>query len=160
MNDVQYSQEIKLYGYTFRFLQLIAPERDKQGRIWRFHPQKEYRNRRGLLLSKYGRGDFCRFSIQPHDEAGVYLLVSRGDIIYIGETLNLTKRFNAGYGCIQPRGCFTPGGQVTNCKINKAILRLSVRGKSVALYFLKTQRHKQVERKLLERIRPKLNGRA
>lgn len=149
-------KDIILLGHVFKFLQLIRPECDEQGRIWRFHPQKDYRNRKGLPLSKYGRGAFCRFSIEPHDQPGVYILVVSGEVIYIGETRNLSQRFNMGYGCISPRGCFS-GGQSTNCKINKAILRLSVMGKDIALYFLRTSRHKQIERELLAVMKPRLN---
>jgi hypothetical protein len=84
--------------------------------------------------------------------AGVYLLVCNGELLYIGETINLKRRFNdrryGSYGFISPAACYV-GGQSTNCKINHLVLQLFEAGHPVLFYFLQTLEHKRIEKELL-----------
>jgi len=102
-------------------------------------------------LLEDGDGAFCKFTIEAGNWSGVYLWVVNNEIIYIGETENLHKRYNAGFGQISPRNCFQ-GGQSTNCKMNKVVLDKSEKGQFIDLYFLETQNYKQVELELLRII--------
>ena len=106
-------------GYEFQFVQTLIPECE-QGVPRVYYPHRDYINRRGLPLLPRGGGPFCRFSIQAPQAPGVYLWVAEGQLLYIGETVNLRQRFNTGYGAISPRNCYT-GGQSTNCKMNEEV---------------------------------------
>ena len=143
-------------GYEFRFLQQLNPECDDGGHIVKCFPQGDYDNKNGLPLSNHGEGAFCHFSINAGDWQGVYLWVVDRIIIYIGETAGLQQRFNMGYGNISPRNCYV-GGQSTNCKMNKVILNLYEKGKTVSLYFYKTADYKRVELDLLGKINTPYN---
>lgn len=73
------------------------------------------------------------------------------EIVYIGEGVNLYKRFNMGYGNISPRNCFM-GGQSTNVKMNRLALKITSDGKSIDVYFYETAQHKDLEKSLLRLI--------
>jgi hypothetical protein len=145
------SKTILACGYEFHFIQELLPECDAEGNVVKYCPQNDYDNKKGIPLSYYGKGAFCRFSINAIDWPGVYLWVVDGQIIYIGETAGLQQRFNMGYGNIFPRNCYI-GGQSTNCKMNKVVLGNYERGKTVSLYFYITKEYKQVELELLRKI--------
>ena len=80
------------------------------------------------------------------------MLVSSGDVLYVGETCNLHQRFNnsryGSYGFITPASCYV-GGQSTNCKLNHLVLQQFEARLPVLLYFLQTREHKRVEKELL-----------
>lgn len=143
--------KIIVNGYEFCFLQTIKPLCDDDGKIVKFYPQDNYDNKNNLPLSAYGKGGFCRFSINAPKCAGVYIWVVEDKIIYIGETENLYQRFNVGYGNISPRNCYIKG-QSTNCKMNKIVLELYEQGKMIDLYFYETKEYKAVELELLKRL--------
>ena len=143
-------------GYPFRFLQEIMPECDGNGNLIDYYPQNDYLGKDRKRLNQYGAGAFCRFSIRAQDVPGVYLWVVDGGIIYIGETVKLRQRFNAGYGNIQPVNCYL-GGQTTNCKMNKVVRTLYKSGKRVQLYFYQTKDNKRVELELLNQIKTRYN---
>ena len=147
--------EINLLGHKFEFVQKLVPYCNEQGAI-KFHPQDDYENKNTLPLLKNGKGAFCRFVIDAEDVPGVYLWLVDDEIIYIGETKNLRKRFNTGYGNISPRNCYL-GGQSTNCKMNKVVLEYFEAGKQIKLYFLKTDDYKKVELELLSKICTRYN---
>ena len=113
------------------------------------------------MLHRFGLGPFCRFSITPLDIAGVYLLVSDDEILYIGETCNLNHRFNTrsygSYGFITPAACYQ-GGQSTNCKINMLVLHQFEMKQPLMLYFLKTNEHKRIEKELLHLYKTTFNS--
>ena len=140
--------------YRFTYICAIQPERDKKGKIRQFTPQCLYMNRRRLPLHKYGKGPFCRFRI-PKDFPieGVYTLIVNGIVKYIGECINLSSRFNMGYGQISPRNCYY-GGQHTNCRVNHLILETTKRSKSVGLWFFKTPKRKNIESELIADFHP------
>jgi hypothetical protein len=85
------------------------------------NPQSRYANTKQLGLNKYGAGPFCKFAISStYAECGVYAITVNAQVMYIGECVNLSSRYNAGYGQISPRNCYS-GGQETNCRINNLI---------------------------------------
>lgn len=152
---VETNKYIKIDNYKFIFLQKLIPEQ-QNNKIIEYQPQNKYRNLKKLQLNKNGDGNFCKFSIVAPNISGVYLWVVDSEIIYIGETENLQKRFNNGYGRISPRNCYN-GGQSTNCKMNKIVLNCYKEGKSIDLYFCETANHKEVEKFLLSKIKTRYN---
>ena len=146
---------LEVCGYEFQFVQALIPECE-QGVPRVYYPHRDYVNRRGLPLLPRGGGPFCRFSIQAPQAPGVYLWVAEGQLLYIGETVNLRQRFNTGYGAISPRNCYA-GGQSTNCKMNQVVLDYYNRGTPIQLYFFPTQRYKQVELELLGKLNTPYN---
>ena len=104
---------------------------------------------------------FCEFKLKNDkvkNIAGVYLWVLNNEIIYIGETERLKDRFNTGYGTISPRNLFK-GGQSTNCKMNRVVLNNTKLNKCIIIYFCNTLEHKELEKKLLSKYKPKYNAR-
>jgi len=131
--------------YDFQFICDIELARDANGDILSFLPQAKYKNTNGLPLNKYGKGPFCRFRIsQNFGYSGVYALVEETEIMYIGECLSLSSRYNLGYGNISPRNCFI-GGQETNCRINNLILQQITKGSKISLWFHKSSNYKLIE---------------
>lgn len=148
-------ENINLLGYEFEYIQNLVPYCNEYGVI-RFYPQDGYEKKDTVPLLENGKGAFCRFVIDVEDVPGVYLWIVDDEIIYIGETKNLRKRFNTGYGNISPRNCYL-GGQSTNCKMNKVVLEYFEAGKQIKLYFLKTDDYKRVELELLSKICTRYN---
>ncbi len=108
-------------------------------------PQERYAKRDLYPLNKYGAGPFCKFKIPatyPHP--GVYILTMAGEIRYIGETTNLSRRYNMGYGTISPKNCYK-GGQETNVRMNNLIYNAAVAGEVISLWFHRTTDFKQIE---------------
>ena len=139
----------------FHFVQSLVPDCEN-GHILKDYPQKRYDNREHLPLNAYGSGAFCHFTVQAPPVPGVYLWIFRGEILYIGETVNLQQRFNIGYGSISPRNCFAHG-QSTNCKMNKVVMEYFQKGHPIQLYFYETDDNKNVELDLLNQIYTKYN---
>lgn len=140
----------------FKFIATIALKKES-GRIWEDYPQVRYANRDSLPLHTYGVGPFCRFSIPVNlHGSGVYLLTVNDDVKYVGETENLSIRFNSGYGTISPRNPFK-GGQSTNCRINNLILGATKSDTPVQLWFKATDSYKTLEQELIDSIRPPWN---
>ena len=150
------ADSMEVCGYTFLYLQDLCPECDAKGCVKKYYPQAAYDNKAGLPLLQNGDGAFCQFGIAADHVPGVYLWVSDGRIIYIGETADLAERFNNGYGHIAPRNCFIRG-QSTNCKMNKVVLAYYESGKTIRLYFCQTAEHKRVELELLNKINTPYN---
>lgn len=137
-NNQYFNDDIlSIYGYEFHFIQKLIPE-CTNGNIKEYFPQEYYQNAKNLPLLPNGDGVFCRFSINAPNASGVYLWVADEKIIYIGETTDLSRRFNTGYGCISPRNCYA-GGQSTNCKMNKVVMEQYRLGSPVKLYFYETK---------------------
>ena len=74
----------------------------------------------------------------------------------LSTSAGLARRFNTGYGVIEPVNCYV-GGQSSNCKMNKAVLEQARKGRYVKLYFLETEDYKKVELELLGKIKTKYN---
>ena len=141
--------------YEFLYVQDLVPLCcDKNLNVYD-HKDSEYTDRK---KNAFGERDYCSFKIDyPQKVSGVYLWVVDDEIIYIGETDDLVKRFNSGYGKITPYNCTTKG-QITNCKMNGVVLDYFCQNKVIHLYFLPTTNYKQVELKLLSNIRTKYNS--
>ena len=146
-----------MHGYPFRFIQTLIPKIEN-GEIMEHRPQERFVNIKNIRLSENGSGTFCWFTIKAPESPGVYLWIADNETIYVGETENLRKRFNLGYGNISPRNCYE-GGQSTNCKMNKVVMEYYKVGKPVKLYFYETEQYKQVEREILSDIVTKYNKR-
>ncbi len=142
----------------FRLVVTLQP-RSERGRIWEDYPHLRYEKKANSQLHAYGAGPFCRFSVPDNiHEPGVYLLIVNGDVKYVGETEDLSRRFNNGYGTISPRNCYV-GGQSTNCRINNLILGSASAGVSVHLQFRQTGDHKKLETELIASLSPPWNNR-
>ena len=100
--------------------------------------------------------EFCHFKPGLPKGKGVYLWVVDDEIIYLGEAVDLRSRFNSGYGNISPRNCFK-GCQSTNVKMNRVALKLFKENKTIEIYIVLTQKHKEIESYLLSRINTKYN---
>jgi hypothetical protein len=148
----------KTWGnHTFEKVCIIRLERDGAGNVREFTPQAQYRNRKGLPLNPYGHGPFCKFRI-PNDQrfAGVYVLTVDQQAIYVGECINLSSRYNKGYGTISPRNCYS-GGQLTNCRINNMVYKATKAGQQIELWFCRTDNRKDIESELINTLSPKWN---
>lgn len=144
----------------FEYICEIKPLTDKDGRLIKYEPYKQYNNAAGLKLHKYGKGPFCQFRIPSNiPQGGVYILKVDNEIKYVGECENLSSRYNMGYGQISPRNCFT-GGQSTNCKINSYILLEVKKGFKVELLFCQSQDRFTLERELIKKYKPEWNSTA
>ena len=136
----------------------IEPDRDTNGAVRKFLPQSLYSNENNLPLHRYGAGPFCKFQIPSNvSKAGVYAISVDGEVRYIGETVNLSSRYNTGYGNISPRNCFS-GGQETNCRINNLILEALDANSQIDLWFLPTDEYKTIEADLRRKLTPSWNG--
>jgi hypothetical protein len=145
---------VQIGKYNFRYICAIEPERQADGFIREYMPQVRYNNAAGLALNKYGDGPFCKFTIPRKMEiAGVYALIVKDAIRYIGECIRLSSRFNMGYGNIAPRNCFV-GGQETNCRINNLVLQEIKDGLHISLWFFETNEYKSAERELRKSVFP------
>lgn len=141
---------MKVGGVKFEEICTLSLDRDTAGRINRRNPQGDYTNRKNHPLHKHGHGSFCEFRIDGNlKNSGVYIIHVNGVNKYVGECVNLAKRFNHGYGHISPRNCFK-FGRTTNCRINKLIMKACEDGFNVVLWFHRTKNHKAVEKQILE----------
>ena len=123
----------------------------KKGKIIEYTPQNMYGKRGKSKLHKYGGGKFCGFHVDAGDDEGTYILTVNGVPYYVGECVKLNRRFNSGYGRISPRNCYE-GGQQTNCRINKEILKELKEGKRILLYFYKNQNRKIIETEVISQL--------
>jgi hypothetical protein len=151
---------VDIAGYIFYHVQDIHPARNSYGQVEEFMPQSQYLKRAISRLNPHGRGPFCRFSLDKKWQgfSGVYALIINGVLMYIGETVDLYKRFNTGYGNISPKNCYQ-GGQPTNCKINNLILNKYLNNEITSVYFVHTSDYKRIEKSVLSKVKPYYNGR-
>jgi hypothetical protein len=146
--ETSVDQELDIANVTFQYVCDIEPERNPDGAVCRYMPQERYANERELSLNRYGEGPFCKFKIPANwSHNGVYALVVEGAVRYIGECVNLSSRYNMGYGNISPRNCFV-GGQETNCRINSLIFTEAQQQKRITLWFCRTNDYKGLESQL------------
>jgi hypothetical protein len=148
---------LKINNYQFNFVCNITPELDIYNNPKKFFPQERYDNKKNLKLNNYGKGPFCKFSIdKKYSKTGVYVILVNDLIEYVGECDNLFKRFGMGYGNISPRNCFE-GGQLTNCRINSKISSLLNSNHEIHLYFFETNQRFKIEHELIIRNNPSWN---
>lgn len=143
--------------YSFDFVGPIEPVGMRAGAVFAYRPQARYAKSRQAKLHKYGDGEFCKVLVSglPASE-GVYAVFAGNDIAYIGEAVNLSKRWYD-YGQISPRKCYV-GGQETNCRVNKLILQEARRGTIMTLWFHRRDMRKAIEKDLRRRFQPPWNG--
>jgi hypothetical protein len=154
----------KFAGLPFVLVGSIQLERDGDGNVVQYLPQSRYANRDNLQLNPYGHGPFCRFRIargREWQQSGVYVLTRGASPIYVGETVDLERRWGSnGFGGISPRNCFQRG-QPTNCRLNNLILTGSKSGSQFDLWFYPIDGDKHarldVERLLVARLNPSWN---
>ncbi len=149
--------ELTLCGFPFRWVARLIPDCDSEGNVLTRAPQGDYHAAGSTPLNRHGDGVFCRFRISAPARPGVYLWLAGGALLYIGETDNLQKRFNMGYGSIQAVNCYARG-QSTNCKMNKVAMEYFEKGLPVSIYFYETRDYKNVERQLLAQVQTKYNA--
>lgn len=149
---------MKIEDYEFNFICKIVPNTDNLGKFLEFLPQQRYENKKNYPLNKYGKGSFCKFSIDRKfsGKSGVYIISVNEKIQYVGECDDFHKRFVMGYGNISPRNCFE-GGQLTNCRINSEILKCSKSQEKIQLYFLETKDRYNIEHILILKLNPSWN---
>ena len=149
---------LEIQDYTFGHVCEIIPNLDDEGNVIEIFPQSQYENKKNLGLNKYGKGPFCKFTINRKyaGKTGVYLILVNDKIQYVGECDDFFKRFGMGYGNISPRNCFE-GGQSTNCRVNSDILSLFKLKKSIQLYFLETNDRFKIEHELIVNQNPPWN---
>lgn len=152
--------ELTMSGLNFVTVDDLEPTRGPTGEIVEFMPQERFAGAATTLLNRYGSGPFCRFNIPANwaGAAGVYLIRVDGAVRYVGECVDLARRFNLGYGAIQPINCFV-GGQPTNCKVNNLVLQSAQAGRTPELWFTPSVDRKAVEARLLRELRPTWNSR-
>ena len=148
-----------LQGYKFEYLGRIDADRNADGSIKLIEPQDRYANVKGLPLNNYGNGPFCKFRMAKGlNSAGVYMVCRDKIILYVGQTINMDKRWSSnGYGGISPRNCFK-GGQETNCRINTMIFKSLSAGQTLSLWFHNVENDKftldTVEHALIDSLQP------
>jgi hypothetical protein len=142
-----------LFGaYEYEFVCKIEPERDEYNEIKLFMPQDDYLKRELSKLHAYGSGPFCRFRIPTTIRfEGVYILTVDEVPYYVGECVDLSKRYNVGYGQNSPRNCYA-GGQATNCRLNNLIYQATTLSQQIDLWFLETTERHAVERTLIREL--------
>ena len=151
---INISNELNIKFEKFCTLSIIP---DKVG-AFGYSPQLRYKNIKNYpyLTGIDENTVFCKFKPNLPNVKGVYLWVLNGEIIYIGEGVNLRDRFNNGYGNISPRNCFK-GGQSTNVKMNRIVFCHYENNQHIDIYLCETSEHKQIEFMLLKKIKTKYN---
>ncbi len=151
-------------GVQFCRITTIEPERNADGKLLEYMPQKRFSNPKGYRLNKHGQGPFCRFKVRCSGlQSGIYLVTVSGTVKYVGECEDLAERFGPrNYGLISPRNCFEHG-QSTNCKVNHNILLAAREKAQIELWFcetpmLSTAARKANEAVLIAKLRPAWNG--
>jgi hypothetical protein len=135
----------------------LEPQRNADGSVREYLPQARYDNRRALPLHRYGNGPFCKFVVpRQFRNSGVYVIAEGHAPLYVGETDNLSKRFNMGYGNISPKNCFR-GGQQTNCRLNNLVFAAALAGRKLTLWFHATPEYKALEAALRASLKPTWN---
>ena len=148
---------MRIASYEFEHIGDIEPVQDIDGSVRPFMPQDRYKNVRNLPLHRHSSGPFCKFKIANRFRvSGVYVLMVDEKVRYVGECVNLSARFNAGYGTISPKNCFA-GGQETNCRLNHLVYMTTQAGERLSLWLFQTADHNSVEEKLRDTLNPPWN---
>ena len=144
-------------AYSFGFVCDIAVQRDTDGAVMEFMPQSRYAKAAQTPLNRYGSGPFVKFKIPRNlKQSGVYAVTVDGNLKYIGEAVDLSSRYNAGYGNISPKNCYK-GGQETNCRLNSLIHTAILSGAQVELWFCEAGHYKAIEGELRRQLTPEWN---
>lgn len=138
----KYVQRIKIEEKTRTFTDEELARHWKKGKLVKSLQNIEYN------MQKIKELEFCHFRLNKDiKDSGVYMWVINDKIRYIGSAKNLDERFNNGYGIISPRNIFY-GGQSTNCKMNRVVVKNQ--NKKIEIYFYKAKNY--IEAKDIEKI--------
>lgn len=153
ITDSRFTEIQKELNIQFKKADTITLLKDENNSFVRF-PQLRFNNAKNhpYLAGINDSTEFCHFKPNLPKAKGVYLWVVDDEIIYLGEAVNLRSRFTSGYGNISPRNCYR-GGQSTNVKMNRVALDYFKQGKSIDIYIVITDIHKEIELYLLNRIK-------
>tara|TARA_B100000676_G_scaffold8612_1_gene7902 strand:+ start:5918 stop:6280 length:363 start_codon:yes stop_codon:yes gene_type:complete len=89
-------------------------------------------------------------------KAGVYVIVVDGGIEYVGQTMNIQRRINDGYGNICPAN-FGINGRRTNVAVNAKIVEARSNGKQVEIFFGEIENREEIEKIMINQIHPAWN---
>ena len=144
--------------WSFEFVEELEPRRNDDGTVEARMPQQRYKDANSTPVHQYGWGPFCKFSISGDwdEKSGVYILMTDNKFLYVGETKNLERQLNRGFGHISPRHCFK-GGQQTNCRINSLIRESAIEGTSINLFFHETDNRRATKQELINELEPAWN---
>jgi hypothetical protein len=150
------SEERPIGGFKFWHVGSLQLQRTPAGELFEYRHQ----TRGDIRLNRFAEGPFCNFSLPaaPHAR-GVYAVFVGGVLKYIGECVDLAKRFGStGYGRISPRNLHRDG-QTTNCKLNSWVLAAARQGMVTSVWFCATDENKVLESELISALSPPWNGR-
>ncbi len=149
-------------SYDFKFISKIMPQKNDDVII----RETVFQSDSDSEKNRHGNGPFCSFNIDLGSiSEGVYIFCLDNEIQYIGESKDLNRQFNDGFGRIEEINT-TTRGRSTNCKLNHAILAEAKKGKFFNLFVFETKEHKKVKKEILEGFfetynrKPKYNGRS
>lgn len=149
---------LTLGGHDFEWVAEIAPDAAPNGEPLEYMPQERYAKAKEKPLNKHGHGPFCRFSILGlPTRPGLYAVTVARQLVYVGIAKNLQTRWGStGYANVQPANCFR-GGQLTNCKINHAILLAVRERQDVELWIRHESNPRPLEALLIREFDPPWN---
>lgn len=145
-------------SYDFKFISKIKPQRNDDGTIRETVFQSDSEKNR------HGNGPFCSFNIDLGGiSEGVYIFCLENEIQYIGESKDLNRQFNDGFGRIEEINTTTKG-RSTNCKLNHAVLVEAQNGRFFDIFIFETSNHRDVKTEILNDFKnhqktPKYNER-
>lgn len=146
---------LSICDVEFEFVCDLIPERGNSGQFDAYSHDLPP----GQRGNAHAIGPFCTLKVPAWSAQGVYCLTRSGEIVYVGKTQDIARRWGSvGYGKIQARNCHQDG-QSTNCKINAAALKAATGGIPLILWFHETAEFDQLERKIMVDYSPILNGR-
>ena len=130
-------------SYNFIFVAKIMPQKNEDGTI------RETVFQSDCEKNKYGDGPFCSFNVSFDDiSEGVYIFCLDNEIQYIGESKDLNRQFNDGFGKIKEINT-TKKGRSTNCKLNHVILEEARKRKFFDIFVFETKKHKGIRKEIL-----------
>ena len=101
---------------------------------------------------------YCSFFMNAPKSECVYIFVLNDKIEYLGQTKNLKRQLNSGYGKITESN-LCDNGQSTNCRINKAIFAAALKHEYYQIFYHETDKSKRIKEEILTVITTKYNKR-
>ena len=132
----------KEINFEFLFLGSINPKIDEDS---------------GTILSvEINNKNYCFFNVSFPQKEGIYLWTLNNEIEYIGNSINIYKQFNIGFGHISKRNCENDE-QSTNCRINNAVYLEFLNNNRFHIYFCEIEKSKKWKKLLLDQHSTKYN---
>ena len=88
----------------------------------------------------------------------VYVIKVEEKVVYVGQTTNLQRRINDGYGNIAPANFRLVGGRKTNVKVNAKIVAARKANKKVSFEFAELENCKNDESVMINSLHPAWNS--